>query len=298
MAAAPQENGSDGKGLLQVATEIAGLFAGLAALVYATGAIVMALRLAFKGLPWNNVVSQLPREFMLSVGAGQVLLPALLVGALYGLYRLIWADRPTPPRTVSFRRNGWRARGIVLRRYAIGALLLLAPTVLIVASRDDVGFGDLKLGLVLGIFLVVGVAAAAVQEARALVIKRFDDPEQWNSLRPVAAMAGVYAVAALPAALLGAAAIPLTEANVCITGGYSETGYLVGESSDRVYLGEKPKGKNDGGQRRILVVPLAKVEELFFGDEAYSAGCEFPPPGATGSDGGGEGRQTGGVGAP
>lgn len=244
---------------------------------------------------------------MLSIGAGQVILPALLVGAVYGLYRLIRADKPEPPQTVSFRGDGWKARGVVLRRYAIAAVLLLIPLVGIAARRDDVSLGDLRAELILGIVLVVGVAAAAVQEARAIVIKHFDNPYRWNSVRPVAAMAGVYAVAALPAALLGAAAIPLTEAMVCTTDNYYETGYLVGESSDRVYLGEKPKGEHDGGQRRILVVPLAKVEELFFGGEAYKASCEFFPPGApapmssrspAGSNGGTEGGQAGGSRAP
>lgn len=273
----PQGEGPERKGLLQVATEIAGLFAGLAAVIYATGAVVMTLRLAFKGLPWNNVVSQLPREFMLAIGAGQVLLPALLVGVVYGLWRLVRSHHPKPPRTASLRGDGWKARRIVLRRYAIAAALIMAPMVLIITFRDDISFGDLSVWLVLAFVVVVGIAAVVVQEARAMVVKRFNDPDQWNAVLPVAAMAGVYVAAALPAALLGAAAIPLTEAKLCATDKYRETGYLVGESSDRVYFGEKPKGKHDGGQRRILVVPMAKVEELFFGDEVEKALCEFPP---------------------
>jgi hypothetical protein len=274
---APQPVGSEQKGLLQVATEVAGLFAGLAALVYATGAVVMGLRLAFKGLPWNNVVSQLPREFMLAIGAGQVLLPALMIGLVYGLWRLIKANRSKPPRTVSLRGDGWAARGIMLRRYAIAALLMITPLVLIISFRDDVSFGDLSPVLILGIVIIVVFSAAAIQEGRAMVIKRFQDPDQWNGVVPIAAMAGVYAAATLPAGLLGAAAIPLTEAKLCTTERYFETGYLVGESSDRVYLGEKPKGKYDEGQRRILVVPIGKVDELFFGGEARKAHCEFPP---------------------
>jgi hypothetical protein len=272
-----REDVPERKGLLQVATEIAGLFAGVATLVYVTGAIVLALRLAFKGLAWGNVVSQLPREFVLAIGAGQVLFPALMVGAVYGLYRLLRSDRPEAPKTYRLR-DGLTAWGVVLGRYLLAAALLLVPLVAIVAARKDVGFGDLRFVLVLAILLVVLVTAAAVQEGRSIVIRHFDAGEPWNSLRAAGAMAGVYAGAALPAMLLGAAAIPLTDAKVCVVDGFSEQGYLVGESSDRVYLGEKPRGPNDGDQRRIAVIPLAKVEEVFFGTEAELASCEFAAP--------------------
>lgn len=67
------------------------------ALVYVVGALVLGLRLALQDLPWADVISQLPREFLLSVGAGQALLPALLLGALYGLYRLL-RKKPSLPK--------------------------------------------------------------------------------------------------------------------------------------------------------------------------------------------------------
>jgi hypothetical protein len=114
-----------------VVTQIAGLFAALAAVIYATGAVVLALRLAFVQLPWGNVVSQLPREFVLSIGTGQVLLPSLAVGALYGLYRLVRDDRKMAPKAYRFRdggfRHGWRGKRVVIERYLITWVLMLVP---------------------------------------------------------------------------------------------------------------------------------------------------------------------------
>lgn len=271
---------SERKSLLQLATEIAGLFAALAGVLYVTGAAVLIFRLAFKGLPWTNVVSHLPREFMLSIGIGQVFLPALGVGAVYALYRLLRKDRRRAPP--SFRlRDGRGARWDVLWRCAVIALLISLPLLTIVATNDEISFDEMGTGLIVVVVGIVLAAAPVATEVRAIVIRRFARLGEWDTLRAAASMAGVYAAIALPATLLGAAAVPLTEAKVCAAKGYSEWGFLVGESSDRVYLGEKPKGPGDEGQRRIAVFPLANVEEIFFGGDAHRASCDFGPPGSS-----------------
>jgi hypothetical protein len=260
---------------LQTVTQVAGLLAGLATVVYGTGAVVLSLRLQFVHLPWNNVVSQLPREFLLSIGAGQVLLPAVVVGALYGLYRLIRKERKHAPKPYRLR-EGRRQAGVVMLRYALTWTLMLLPLAAVSVALSDNAISELSVGLGIGMAILVVVAAMAVQEGRTTVVKRNQAPTRWNSARTATVMAGVYAAAALPSMMLAAAAIPLSEAKVCTTDGYPEWGLLVGESSDRVYLGERPPPEDwQSHHRRLAVFPLTKVEEMFVGPKAWGAICQY-----------------------
>jgi hypothetical protein len=261
---------------LQLAGRLAGLLAGLATLVYLTGGAVMALRLAFKNLGWDNVVSQLPREFLISIGLGQVLLPALLVGALYGLFRLLRADRARPPVLHRFFREGGARLG-TLGGYARTLAVLSIPPAAILGLRvlgDDLGP---RVPLVVAAAAVLlAIVAVAVHEARAVVLARQGSGQEWNSLPSFMPVAALYTAAMIPSMMVAAAGVPLTEAKVCSANNFTESGYFVGQTSDRVYLGEK------GERRRIGVIPMAKVEELFIGDEAVGALCEIvsAPPSA------------------
>lgn len=56
--------------------------------VYFSGALVVGPRLSFQRLPTITVLGQLPREFLLSVGVVQVVLPAVSVAAVYVALRV------------------------------------------------------------------------------------------------------------------------------------------------------------------------------------------------------------------
>lgn len=258
---------------LQLVARVVGLLAGTATLIYLTGGVVMALRLVFKDLGWYNVVSQLPREFLISIGLGQVLLPALLVGALYGLFRLLRTDRASPPALHRFREAG--ARRGAFAGYARTLAVLVIPPVVILIRR--VLGGDLgpKTLLVIAVAVaLLAIVAVAVHEVRAIVLD--GGAHRWNSLRTVVAVAALYTAAVIPSMMIAAAGVPLTGAKVCTTDNFAESGYFVGQTSDQVYLGER------GKRRRIAVVPMTKVEELFIGGEADGALCEIvsAPPSA------------------
>jgi len=64
-------------------TEILGVVAGSAALVYVTGGAIYLARLAFYDVPALTVVSSLPREFLISVGLLALGIPALVGACLY-----------------------------------------------------------------------------------------------------------------------------------------------------------------------------------------------------------------------
>jgi hypothetical protein len=271
----PEGTGAEEGYWLQLAARIAGLLAGFVALVYVTGGVVMALRLAFKNLPWDNVVSQLPREFLISIGLGQVLIPALLVGGLYGFFRLLRTDRAKPPELHRLRDAGAR-RGAVGGYARTLAVLSIPPALIFIrgAWRGDLGLEVLPV-IALTVILLAAVAGV-VHETRAIILARERSIHRWNSLRTVVAVAALYAAATIPSMMIAAAGLPLTEAKVCTTNNSTESGYFVGQTSDRVYLGEKGKA------RRIAVIPMAQVEELFIGSDADGALCEYvsAPPSA------------------
>jgi hypothetical protein len=51
-------------------------------LIYGSGGLTLALRLAFSRLPWESVLGQLPHDLLLTTGFGQVILPATITGLL------------------------------------------------------------------------------------------------------------------------------------------------------------------------------------------------------------------------
>jgi hypothetical protein len=263
-------------GLLQTVTQVIGLFAGLAGVIYLTGAVVLSLRLAFEHLPWGNVVSQLPREFLISIGAGQVLLPALVVGALYGLYRILRSDRFEAP-VVGRWRDGWESRPAVIGNYLLISLAMSVPAAVVLLLRwGGSHYVPQTERLVVG-YAVLFVAAVAVHEARAVLTSHYRVPRFWNSLRVAVVMAGLYSAAAIPPMVVAAAGFGLAEAKVCTSDHTQEVGALVGESADSVYLGEQRTSA-----RRLAIIPLSKVEEMFVGPDADYAHCEFePPPGSS-----------------
>jgi hypothetical protein len=74
----PQPEGRD---WFKSVTDVTGIAAGLAALVYITGGLALQLRLGSGGVPSSVAVPQLPREFLISLGL-LVVAPAVAAGWL------------------------------------------------------------------------------------------------------------------------------------------------------------------------------------------------------------------------
>jgi hypothetical protein len=55
-------------------------------LIYGSGGLTLALRLAFSRLPWESVLGQLPHDLLLTTGFGQVILPATITGLLGAVF--------------------------------------------------------------------------------------------------------------------------------------------------------------------------------------------------------------------
>lgn len=136
---------------------IAGLAAGFVGIIYVTGGVVLGLRLLWSNLP-GLVVSQLPREFLFSFGAGEVLLPALVIGVLAGLIELGSDDRRL---RIGHRRWGDAMRDAGLRPVYL-AFYRAAPVALVVPGAIVAVLFDRSIGLALQVFAIVYLAAATL----------------------------------------------------------------------------------------------------------------------------------------
>jgi hypothetical protein len=72
----------------------------------------------------------------------------------------------------------------------------------------------------------------------------------------------------VPACLVFAATFPLLPARVCTTSGAEPTGLFIGETNQRIYIGE-----STGPKRDVISLPLTQVKATFIGGNADSASC-------------------------
>ena len=83
----------------------------------------------------------------------------------------------------------------------------------------------------------------------------------WNTLSSAGAMSLIVAPAAVPACFVFAATFRLLDAKVCRAGDSAMSGRLIGELSDRIYLGETgedPWPDSDVPSLRVVSIPKAK----------------------------------------
>lgn len=117
---------------------IVGLFAGLAALIYLTGGAALGLRLLWAGLP-ALPVGQLPREFLFSLGAAQIIAPAVAIGVMVGLLELGQDTRALRKGHVSWSgtQEYPALRKTYITFYATIPTVLIAPGLVIAVLADD-----------------------------------------------------------------------------------------------------------------------------------------------------------------
>jgi hypothetical protein len=256
---------------LTTTARIFGLFAGLAVLVYLVGGAILFARLALYGFARLDVVTQLPREFLISIGLVAVLLPFLVTAAIYMALRLSSGFDSLPPSTTR-------------RRKTLGLLFALIVASAAIAwgifYRSDLstGFWGTLVGAA-AIILLVGGASAVTLTLRAWLARQYPTARSWNRLRPALSMAALLGIASVPLGMVAAVAfVPLDSAKVC-TGGDQVLGRFLGESSDRVYLGEFKVGGNAVG--RVAAIPSSEVKRIYISHtkrKAEDANCVLLPP--------------------
>jgi hypothetical protein len=275
---------SQGSDVVKTLGQVVGLAAGFIALMYAAGGGVLALRLFLADLPSRTVVGQLPRDLLISVGLAQIVLPALAVAALYAMGRLLMGATPPPTRLVcQWKERSWRGWLVLVAASAIPALLAMGVMALGV-DRERLGWKGLLWLLPVTFLLTLFVVLVALN-LRARLADRYSDPESlWNTRRPVLSMTLVVALASLPACVIFAGTINLLDAKVCTKSlsaeGMSVEGVLIGETSDRTYIGQKETSDRTYGQENrrvgpllVFSVPLSQITATFIGGDAGLRDC-------------------------
>ena len=240
----------DGHVVKQI-SEALGLLAGAVGAVYLLGAIVLALRLQTHDLPTLAVLSNLPRELVISFGLTYAVVPWLLTAAAVAVF---WFLREEAPRARS------SARPVSVTEAARALILTaVAVTVAWLALRQlDGSFGAWDAVALSLTVLLLTLLANAVWRVLA---NRYAD--KWTRPVAIGVAAALTGLVVVPAFVEIGARAPLADAQLCVDRGVHLKGWLVGEAGDRVYLGENVD------PHRIVSAPLSG--ELYVGPEATEA---------------------------
>jgi hypothetical protein len=116
---------------------VTGLAAAAAAIVYATGALVIELELKYLRLPSSQVLGELPRGSLLSVGLTEVVVPSVLLAVVLGVIELGQGASRRMQRT----HHRWPgvddpSYRVFLSFYAGAPVLLLAPAAAYAIAHD------------------------------------------------------------------------------------------------------------------------------------------------------------------
>ena len=215
------------------------------------GALVLALRLQTNDLPTLAVLSNLPRELVISVGLTYVVAPWLVAASLVALF---WLVRETPPAAPSSSRlmtwgELWRALVVAAVGVVAGWLVLRG------LGGRFAAWDTLSLGIALG-----AVTSLATVVWR-LLSRRY--ASTWPKPAAIAIWAALAGLVAVPLFVEIGARSPLAEAQLCGEGPMHLKGWLIGEAGDRVYIGEITD------PHRVVSAP--RTGELYVGPEATEA---------------------------
>jgi hypothetical protein len=260
-----------------------GLAAGVIALVYAAGGGVLALRLYLAHLPSRTIAGQLPRDLLISIGLAQIVLPVLGVAGLYAVFRVLAAPSAPPTWLV----DTWAQRKQRNEGRAAFVAAVVVPA-LIVAGVTATGASNLRGGwevltwLVPVAFVVTLLDVLLGLKGRARLIATCRSRTEgsvaaWSARGSIGLMTLLVGLAALPITVIVAGTrFPLLEAKVCSIRGSEQVGVLIGETSDRTYLGEEHK---PSGPLVVYSIPQSEIRETIIGGHAEGRDC--PPPAAT-----------------
>ena len=259
--------GGNGSSLVSVVAQLVGLAAGVVALLYVAGGAVLALRLYLADLPSRTIAAQLPRDLLISIALAQIVLPVAVVACLYVTWRLV-RGATTPPRLLVRPRE-------LLAASAVAAFVVVG---LLIPAVGHVREGAKGLSWLLAIaFLITLVVVLAGLSLRVKLVDAYGaSPASWSSQSAVARMAVVVALVAVPICVVFAGAyFPLLPAQVCTASGAKVSGVLIGETSDRTYIGEdKEVGKLD-----VFSIPSSQTTQTVIGGNAAASACPAAAPG-------------------
>ena len=249
---------------LKQISEAVGLLAAVVATVYLLGAFVLALRLQTNDLPTLAVLSNLPRELVISVGLTYAVVPWLLAAASVALYWLLRDGKPVAPESERRVTPRELARALGL------AVVAVAVAWLVLRSLD----GRYTWLDAAALFIASTAVILVANVVWRLLSRRYG--WTWTKTTAVSLAAMLTGLVTVPLFVAVGARWPLADAQLCGVGSTHLSGWLVGEAGDRVYIGENVD------PHRIVSAP--RTGELYVGPGATEAllcresGCYCRPP--------------------
>lgn len=262
-------NGGGGKeqrGALETAGAVVGLFAGLVAIIYVLGGLVIALRMLFDHFSPGSavtIVGQLPRELVVSTAMINVLLPAFVVGLVVGLLALFVHLTWGLPSPTGERPRLGRLEGVLL---VVVAAVLVSPAIGNVIASE--GMTTVLLTSLLGLVVTAVALLGAWFGSRGVT------RGSWSIVAKLLVIGAMGAGVALTPAVMLASSFDFENALVCTTASQvPEKGQLIGEGGGRVLL------ENEfGTEASVLSLSADAVTKTEFGDLSSTFSCP-PPPG-------------------
>jgi hypothetical protein len=180
----------------------------------------------------------------------------------------------SPPRRFvgAWHERSWRGWPTVL-----GASVVLALATTMVGASPAFARGTpfpWRLVVVVAIVFAVSVVMMLVAlMLRAEVAARALGG--WNTVSSAGAMSLIVALAAVPACFVFAGTFRLLDATVCTAGDSARSGRLIGELSDRIYLGERRADRWDETDvpLRVVSIPKSEVEQMLIGSKPDTGAC-------------------------
>jgi hypothetical protein len=258
------------KDLVDFVTKAVAALVALTSVVYLLGGLILAGRLTMYRLPWEILINQLPQGFLVTIALTEVVMPVVAAAFLYLLILYsIWQlehVRNVVRKSVPFTGNE-----------VLSDLLIWSLVALLVFLIARLGFGMAN-----GWSLLEAAVAAGLAIAGALATYLVFDQAGKNGLRwPRHKSTSLIRTALLAAALVplivwNAITLPMPYAHVCPTKSVPDvSGWLIGQTSDRVILG------NPDYRRNVFLTPSsnATIMATYNDPKKYLPPCPSVPPG-------------------
>jgi hypothetical protein len=270
----PSSTAGQESNLLKTLGQVVGFLGVIVTGVYLTGGIVLASRFFLVELPGQAVIGQLPREFLITVGLTNILLPAIAFGGIYTLIRLHRKPPSREPRLKGWDRASRKERQLLIITTLLWTVAFTLPAVILVELRRVFDDSFLKYLYYFATFSAIGISTFVVLTLWTRLVSPLNTKRRFHSARALALSFLLIICAIILPAVGIAAASPLLDVKICSTGGYYNAGLFIGQTKDAIYMGERVPYH---GRRRILAVPLAKTEQLFLGPKSRDANCDQEP---------------------
>jgi hypothetical protein len=261
------------------------VLAVIAAAIYLTGAVSLGLKLWFLQFPWTPVLGQIPRDYIITISTGQVILPSLIAGIIAGFMIDISSIKSHDPWKVRayWTQDPWRHLIYVATVIFVDAVFITIPLMIVEAKRQGLAFQTLR-----PTWDIVACVAILVSIAPPLVLWRLvkhyrSAPGASGMLRRAWTIA-LVTIAIIPCAVCISGALLLPHVKICGPSfvhydrdGAPHKGYLNGTliaiSDTQAYLAvfHWVNGTDKIVGRTVTVVPLSSVGLQSIGPPQYTS---------------------------